>query len=156
MRRFVAASIGLALAISSAAYAADQQRSDVALSRRSVEVKMMGFEPGRRIHGTVSGLAAGEPATLKVLVYVLTDKWYIHPEAAATPGRGFAAIDPDGRWEIDTVWRGHQAIKLALVVVPKGQWAPAVVEVGDGGPEDALRSRLLPLALSVLDAPAGI
>lgn len=129
---------------------------DVMLNRKSVEVRMMEFERGRRIRGTVSGLAPGEQGELKVLVYVLTNKWYIHPEAVATPGLGFAGIDPSGRWEIGSVWRGHQATKLAILVVPKDVWAPPTIEPGEVQPEEALRSRLVPLALSVVEAPAGI
>ncbi len=129
---------------------------DVVLTRKSLEVSLMEFERGRKIRGRVSGLAPGEEGQLKVLVYVLTNKWYIHPEAVATPGLGFAIIDPAGRWEIGSVWRGYQATKLAILVVPKEAWAPPTIEPGEARPEDTLRSRLVPLAISVLAAPAGI
>jgi hypothetical protein len=125
-------------------------------TRGGLGLEMTGFERGRRIQGTVFGLAPGRHQDFKVLVYVLTDKWYIHPEAVATAGLGFAAIDPDGRWEIGSVWRGYQATQLALLVVSKDTWTPPTVEPGDARPEDALRSRLKPLALSVLAAPVGI
>lgn len=129
---------------------------DVVMDRKSVEVRMTKFERGRRIRGTVSGLAPGTHGHYKVLVYVLTNKWYIHPEAVATPGLGFALIEPGGQWEIGTVWRGYQATKLAILLVPKDVWAPPIVELGEAQPEDALRSRLAPLALSVSEAPTGI
>jgi Carboxypeptidase regulatory-like domain len=129
---------------------------DVVLKRKSLAVSLTEFERGRWIRGKVSGLASGEEAKLKVLVYVLTNKWYIHPEAVATPGLGFAVIDPAGRWEIASVWRGFQATKLAVLVVPKDAWAPPTVEPGEVRPEDTLCSRLVPLAFSILEAPAGI
>lgn len=122
----------------------------------SVEIHMTELESGRWIRGTVSGLAPGEEGKFKVLVYVLTDKWYIHPEAVATQGRGFAEIDAAGRWEIGSVWRGHQATRLALLVVARPTWAPPTIEPGEVRPEESLRSRLTPLALSIQDAPAGI
>ena len=33
---------------------------------------------------------------LKILVYVLTNEWYIHPWTTPEPGRGYATIDQDG------------------------------------------------------------
>lgn len=135
---------------------ATEIKLNVVLNRKKVEVRMTEFERGQRIRGTVSGLAPGEQGKHKVLVYVLTNKWYIHPEAVATPGLGFAGIDSAGHWEIGSVWRGYQATKLAILVVPKDAWAPPTVEPGEVRPEDTLRSRLAPLALSVLEAPAGI
>jgi hypothetical protein len=129
---------------------------NVVMASRNVEISMTDFESGQRIRGTVDGLAPEEREDFKVLVYVLTNKWYIHPEAVATPGRGFADIGPDGRWEIRTVWRGYQATKLAILVVPKDAWAPPTVEPEEVRPEDALSLRLKPQAMAVLEAPDGI
>ncbi len=133
-----------------------EAKLNIVLDKKTLEVRMTEFESGRRIRGIVSGLAPGEQRELKVVVYVLTNKWYIHPEAVATTGAGFADIDPSGRWEIGSVWRGHQASKLAILVVTRAAWAPPTIEPGEMRPEDALRSRLTPLALAVLEAPTGI
>jgi len=163
MRRRMVVWLGLFLVSIPAAAAGEgpgeapaEVRDGAALADRSVEIQMTELESGRWLRGTVSGLAAGEEEKLKVLVYVLTDKWYVHPEAVATPGLGFAEIDATGRWEIRSVWRGHQATRLALLVVARAAWAPPTLEPGEIRPEDSLRSRLAPLALSVLEAPAGI
>lgn len=46
--------------------------------------------------GKVSGLAAGQHADYKVVVYLKTDIWYIQPVANSS-----AAIDENGNWQME-------------------------------------------------------
>jgi hypothetical protein len=68
------------------------------------------------ITGRVSGLPSA-PLNFKVVVYVHTDVWYIHPYASGGPGKSFALIAADGTWTIDTVKRQFAANSVAALVV---------------------------------------
>lgn len=76
------------------------------------------------ILGKVSGLK-GPLNNYKVLVYVKTDRWYIHPFASGGPGKSYAEIHDDGTWEIQTVLRYHPASSVAAVVVARDYPAPS-------------------------------
>ncbi|MCG8455657.1 MAG: carboxypeptidase-like regulatory domain-containing protein [Holophagales bacterium] len=127
---------------------------DVVLHRSDLRVCLEGFESGGLLRGSVHGLAPGHHQALKVLVYVLTDSWYIHPEATNEPDRSFALVDEAGRWQLATIRRQHQATKLAVLVVPRHFLAPSVLGAR-ASVEETLR-RLSPLAYAVYDAPEGI
>lgn len=132
----------------------------------SVHLEMMESEPGfgevsvvsrSHISGSVEGIAQERYGEYKVLVYVLTDKWYRHPFSEETEGRGYAIIRHDGTWRIQTVFRNHQASHVAFLVIDKKTFAPPSVEVFGGDPNgEELRSRIKTVALQVIDAPAGI
>jgi hypothetical protein len=58
----------------------------------------------------------------KVVVYVHTDQWYIHPYVGQGKGLSYALIDPQtGDWTIKTVKRQFVADAVAAAVVPEGQ-----------------------------------
>lgn len=101
--------------------------------RRSgpVAVEMTRFVSGVSVSGKVTGLSREETGTHKVLVYVLTDRWYIHPFAENVDGRGYASIKADGSWRIDTKNRRHNPFKIAFVVVPEDYVPPAAIRIGD-------------------------
>ena len=77
------------------------------------------------IEGKVSGLNPSQYEMLKVLVYVRTDKWYIHPYQAGGEGKSYAKINQDGTWKIKTVKREFPANKVAALVVDKEYRSPA-------------------------------
>ena len=72
-------------------------------------------EIGRYIEGKVSNL--DNPQEYKVLIYVLTDQWYIHPYEGQREGGSWAAIDTTGSWSIRTVKRENIANGIAALVV---------------------------------------
>ena len=78
-----------------------------------------------RITGTVQGLDAAETAEFKVVVYVRTDQWYIHPYAGQGEGRSWARVKPDGSWSLETVRRQFSADSVAALLVPAGEAVPS-------------------------------
>lgn len=81
------------------------------------------------IEGKVSGLNPSQYERLKVLVYVHTDKWYIHPYKAGGEGKSYAKINQDGTWKIKTVRREFPADNVAVFVVDKDYKPPAEVVI---------------------------
>ena len=69
------------------------------------------------ITGKVSGLKPGQHEDLKVIVYVHTDKWYIHPYVGGGPGKSYAKIEKNGSWQIKTEKREFPADQVAALVV---------------------------------------
>ncbi len=120
------------------------------------EIVMTDFVSRAQILGTVTGIPSGDHGKYKVLVYVLTDKWYIHPSAVGSEGHGYAQVNRDGTWRIGTVFRGYQATLVAFLLVPKETLAPAVVEIFQMDPAGALLARIDIVAKQVIEAPRGI
>jgi len=120
------------------------------------KIALTEFVGGRHLRGRVTGIPAGEHEDHKVLVYVLTDKWYVHPYAENAEGRGYARVGEDGAWRIETVWRGYQAYKLAMLLTRKEVQPPPVVPVYSLDPEQELLSAIPTVASEIVEAPAGI
>ena len=132
-------------------------KHDVRLEKALITLEMTAFKSGAYIRGKVEGLDSLRHKKNVILVYVLTDKWYIHPFAEKKPKRGFAPIDKNGNWEIETVWRGYQAYKVAFLLVPKDLYPPPKVELLKGKvPEIALLNTIASIAHKVIEAPEGI
>jgi hypothetical protein len=132
-------------------------KHDVRLELVSILIEMTKFKSGSYIKGEVRGLDPGEYGKRKLLVYILTDKWYVHPYAENKAGRGFAAIDSTGAWKIDTQWRGYQAYKVAFLLVPKDTYVAPEIDLMKGKqPEVALLNVVDPEAYQIIDAPEGI
>lgn len=104
-----------------------------------LSIARTGFQKGVFIKGKVTGLRPGEHKKLKVVVYVYTDKWYIHPYKSNDPGKGYAQIEADGSWRISTKSWGHQAFMAAYLVVDK-LWIPKspIAVPDDAEPQAAL------------------
>ncbi len=102
----------LCLAIASEAHAQD------------VEISIETIESNQIISGFVRGLEAEEIPRHRVVVYVHTDMWYIHPYAGQGEGLSWAAIQKDGKWVIETVRRKFRADKLGAVVVNENYPVP--------------------------------
>jgi len=71
------------------------------------------------IVGHVNGLEPEDVANYKIIVYVHTDQWYIHPYAGQGEGKTWAAVRNDGTWRISTVRREFQANRVAALLVPR-------------------------------------
>jgi hypothetical protein len=127
------------------------------LEEGKTKVIMEGFKSGASISGRVIGIKPEEVQKYKVLVYVLTDKWYIHPYAENTEGRGYARVKTDGTWGLLTVNRGHHPTKLAMLVAPKDFDPPAVVAIEEDA-EQALRQKFGSnlVSISIEKAPEGL
>jgi hypothetical protein len=93
------------------------------------------------ISGSVKGV---KPASdYKVLVYVHTDKWYIHPWADRGEGQSWAAIKDDGSWKIATVQRQYKADKVAALVVKRSYAEPPTLSSFEGVPYEAITIKTL-------------
>ncbi len=90
----------------------------------SATIEITDIQQDNLISGKVSGLK-GPLSHYKVVVYVKTDRWYIHPFASGGPGRSYSDIEDDGTWEIQTVLRDHPASSVAAAVVAKDYPAPS-------------------------------
>ncbi len=113
------------------------------------------FESGSHIAGRVDGFTPEECADLKVVVYVLTNSWYIHPWDSAEEGKGYAAVAEDGSWRISTEWRGHQARRLAILLVKRSSMVPSRVRPL-GNADRRLLTRVDHLTALIVQAPDGI
>lgn len=87
------------------------------------------IEKEESIKGTVTGLTVGGTAAYKVVVYVKTDRWYIHPYESGGEGKSWAAVMPDGTWKIPTVRREFPASKIAALLVEREAKVPAITTV---------------------------
>ena len=89
------------------------------LAQVSISISIDAIEENDFIAGTVKGLQPSEYANYKVIVYVHTDVWYIHPYAGQGDGSSWASIGANGQWTIDTVRRRFSADKMAALVVAR-------------------------------------
>ncbi len=69
------------------------------------------------ITGIVKGLPKGKEGDYRVVVYVHTDQWYIHPFAAGGEGDSWAAVKSNGTWKLKTKKRKFAANAIAALVV---------------------------------------
>ena len=120
------------------------------------KVIMTEFISRSYISGRVEGLSPSEYENYKILVYVLTDKWYIHPWAENAEGRGYASIKDNGTWRISSVWRGYQAYRVAFLLTKKTTYAPPTVSAVSENPDSDLLSKIPFIAESIIEAPTGI
>lgn len=81
-----------------------------------------------RISGYIRGLQPSEYPAYKVIVYVHTDQWYIHPYAGQDEGLSWAPIRENGSWGIQTVKRQFKADKVAALLVRRNYPEPSKVE----------------------------
>lgn len=84
-------------------------------TKQKVTIKIDEIEQDEYIKGKVANFDS--PQKYKVLVYVHTDKWYIHPYAGQDEGSSWAAIKEDGNWSIPTIKRQFKANRVAALVV---------------------------------------
>jgi hypothetical protein len=91
----------------------------------TLEVSIDKIVQDDHISGTVKGLGDKGREAYKVVVYVKTDRWYIHPYDQGGEGKSFATIQGDGSWSIETVRREVAAAAIAAVVVRQESKAPA-------------------------------
>lgn len=80
------------------------------------------------ISGRVFGINPSEYGCYKIVVYVHTDKWYIHPYATGGEGRSYTTIRRDGSWRIGTVKREFPANQVAALILKRNYRPPATAE----------------------------
>ena len=86
------------------------------------------IEADKSITGHVSELSPAKYPSCKVIVYVHTDQWYIHPFAGQGEGASWASILDNGTWHLQTVRREFKADRVAALVVNRDYSEPSKVE----------------------------
>ncbi|OGU96023.1 MAG: hypothetical protein A2475_01265 [Ignavibacteria bacterium RIFOXYC2_FULL_35_21] len=119
-------------------------------------VKIDTIIPGRIISGSIIDISPLDYQNYKIIIYVLTDKWYIRPWADNREGRGYARIQDDGIWRIETLYRGYQAYLVAALLVESSYIPPSAVEVYSDDQEAELLSKIRVIASYIIEAPEGI
>jgi hypothetical protein len=88
----------------------------------STQVKIESIVANESISGRVTGLPQEAWDKFKVVFYVKTNVWYVHPYAyyeGQEEGYSYANLDAYGGFKIKTVKRDVPAKELAAVLVPK-------------------------------------
>jgi hypothetical protein len=111
------------------------------LAVAGVAIQVDEIQADQQIKGTVTGVRP--PERYKVVVYVHTDRWYIHPYAGQGEGMSWAAIGDDGTWTLKTVRRAFKADKMAALVVEKDASVPAKAESLGSIPKLAIHEKVL-------------
>lgn len=99
-----------------------------AYAQHPITVTINSISRDHQIVGNVIGLTETARKNHKVVVFVKTDKWYIHPYAQGGDGKSWAAIAPDGSWKISTVKRDFPASSVAALVVTMGSKVPSPIK----------------------------
>ncbi len=94
---------------------------------KSSSVRILEIVENSHIVGRVFGISPEHVNNYKVVVYVKTDKWYIHPYERGGEGLSFASINPDGSWQIQAVKRRFLADSVAALLVNQSYKPPSVV-----------------------------
>jgi len=98
------------------------------VTAQHISVSITDIIANQKIYGSVSGLSSQDCSKYKIIVYVHTDKWYIHPYAGQDESKSWASILPDGRWQIQTVQREFKADKIAAILVKRNYPEPSKTE----------------------------
>lgn len=93
-----------------------------------ISVQILEIVENSRIAGRVFGIPADRTEHYRVVIYVKTDKWYIHPYERGGKGLSFAIINRDGTWQIETVKRAFLADFVAALVVDREYAPPPFVQ----------------------------
>jgi hypothetical protein len=91
-------------------------------------ISITSITANHRITGTVVGLPEEDYVNFKVIVYVHTDQWYIHPYAGQDEGKSWASVEAGGNWQIQTVQREFKADKIAALLVKRNYPEPSRTE----------------------------
>lgn len=93
---------------------------------QSPAIQIKSITANQSIEGVVLGIS--DPRKIKIIVYLKTDRWYLHPYADRDEGESWAKIDRGGYWSLPTVKRAFKATAIAALVVPMSFDAPGVVD----------------------------
>jgi hypothetical protein len=80
------------------------------------------------IAGHVVGLSSAVVDEYKVVVYVHTNQWYIHPYAGQSEGSSWASISSTLKWNLGSVRREAPADQVAALLVKANVNPPATMQ----------------------------
>lgn len=95
-------------------------------------INILEIEENEFIKGNITSLPDGKPEDYKIIVYVKTDKWYLHPYERGGPGKSYATLESKDEscpcsWIIQTVKRDFLADYVAAFLVKKAYKPPKTV-----------------------------
>lgn len=117
--------IALALTVSSFAVSASETKAILKEYKnecKSTVVTVDEIVKNSHIKGHITGLPTEAFEKFKVVFYVKTNHWYVHPYTWAEgqeEGYSYSNLQADGSFWVRTVRRDVPSQKLAVVVVPK-------------------------------------
>ena len=123
--KFLAAMITLVFALNSFASWRSETKSilkEYKYACKSTEVVVDSITANDYIKGHISGLPTEAYAKFKVVFYVKTNLWYVHPYAyyeGQEAGYSYSNLSPNGEFQVRTVKRAVPSKELAAVLVPK-------------------------------------
>jgi hypothetical protein len=107
---------------------------------KSTEVSVDSIVRNDHIKGHITGLPVEAYDKFKVVFYVKTNVWYVHPYTyyeGQDEGYSYSSLDAQGGFKVKTVLRNIPAKELAAVLVPKAYkikdrrwWLKPVVGIG--------------------------
>ncbi len=97
-------------------------------AQERVQVTINKISRDHQISGEVIGLTEAARRNHKVVVFVKTNQWYIHPYAQGGDGNSWASIASNGSWNITTVKRDISASSIAALVVTMESEIPSSVK----------------------------
>src|SRR5687768_15983628 len=117
----------LCLLTSSIAFAGWKSETKAVLKQyknecKAVEVAVDQIVRDELISGHIDRLPADAYEKFKVIFYVKTNRWYVHPytyQEGQGPGISYAHLNERGEFRIKTVRRDVPAKQLAVVLVPR-------------------------------------
>lgn len=86
---------------------------------KSTQVIVDNIVKNEKIEGHIKGLPESAYQDFKVVFYVQTNRWYVHPFEDAGAGQSFANLTSNGTFSIQTVSRDVPSKRLVAVLVPK-------------------------------------
>lgn len=121
--------IGLVLALLTSMSAFAGWRSETRATLReykaeckSTKVSVDEIVKNSHIKGHISGLPTQAYEDFKVVFYVKTNRWYVHPYSyyeGQEEGYSYSNLNANGEFQVKTVRRDVPSKELAVVLVPK-------------------------------------
>lgn len=99
--------------------------NSLANNQEGVNVTIEDIISDDQITGQATGLTPEGKECSKIVLYVKTDQWYIHPYVQGGEGKSYAVIEDDNSWDIETVSRGFDSSSVAALVVKKDSEIPS-------------------------------
>lgn len=108
----------------SAGWKADSRKvlKEYAYACKETQVSVDSIVKNEHIKGHISGLPVEAYDKFKVVFYVKTNVWYVHPYTyyqGQDEGYSFSNLDANGGFKVKTVLRNLPSKELAAVLVPK-------------------------------------
>lgn len=89
---------------------------------QNTQVAIDSIVANEHINGHITGLPTEAMDKFKVVFYVKTNRWYVHPYSyyeGQEEGYSYSNLGPNGEFSVKTIKRAVPSKELAAVIVPK-------------------------------------